>query len=372
MGMAASQARLLAITARIHDVEYQAQSLQNAKLQLSTQSDQVYNEYLEALDASTLTIKTFNNDGTSSLVTANFNTMCSKNKVRTADGRDYAILNKNGLLVVEDDVFDAYEKFKAKNITDAYSFAMYMITGEENSKLGGLDKLEANLKAKEEYTYTRRNDNDEIEALHKELEELCKDSASIYSGPKSDEYANAYNAKMETYRKEMYRLYSEDIFDNIYGNATTAPKFNEDYLNHYMSVFNQIIACGGCVPIRDYNGFEGDASNNAEWLEAMIESGRFTIQTVTKDDDGDIVMNTTTPSSDISLAFTETTTIDKTALAKAEAKYEHDLALINKKDKQYDLTLSKLETERSALTTEYDSVKKVIEDNIERTFGIFS
>ena len=59
-------------------------------------------------------------------------------------------------------------------------------------------------------------------------------------------------------------------------------------------------------------------------------------------------------------------------LAKAEAKYEHDLKLIDKKDKQYDLSLSKLETERSALTTEYDSVKKVIEDNIERTFGIFS
>ena len=36
------------------------------------------------------------------------------------------------------------------------------------------------------------------------------------------------------------------------------------------------------------------------------------------------------------------------------------------------LELSKLETERTALTTEYDSVKKVISDNIERTFGIFS
>ena len=55
MGMAASQARLLAITARIHDVEAQAQAIQNAKIQLSTQSDQVYNNYLEALDAAVLT-----------------------------------------------------------------------------------------------------------------------------------------------------------------------------------------------------------------------------------------------------------------------------------------------------------------------------
>ena len=62
----------------------------------------------------------------------------------------------------------------------------------------------------------------------------------------------------------------------------------------------------------------------------------------------------------------------KTAVAKAEAKYEHDLKQINQKDKQFDLSLSKLETERTALTTEYESVKKVIEENIERTFGIFS
>ena len=36
------------------------------------------------------------------------------------------------------------------------------------------------------------------------------------------------------------------------------------------------------------------------------------------------------------------------------------------------MELSKLETEREALKTEYDSVKKVVSDNIERTFGIFS
>ena len=97
MGMAASQARLLTITARIHDVEYQAQSIQNAKIQLGTQSDQVYNEYLEALNASTLTVNALSNDGSTSLVTANFNTLFSKNKVTPADGSNYALReNKKG------------------------------------------------------------------------------------------------------------------------------------------------------------------------------------------------------------------------------------------------------------------------------------
>ena len=64
--------------------------------------------------------------------------------------------------------------------------------------------------------------------------------------------------------------------------------------------------------------------------------------------------------------------VDKTAVAKAEAKYENDMKKIDQKDKKHDMDLAKLETERTALTTEYDSVKKVINDNIERTFGIFS
>lgn len=74
MGMAASQARLLTITARMHDVEYKAQSIQNAKIQLSTQSDQVYQEYLEALDATTLTVDDINGN----TITANFNNLVGK------------------------------------------------------------------------------------------------------------------------------------------------------------------------------------------------------------------------------------------------------------------------------------------------------
>ena len=57
---------------------------------------------------------------------------------------------------------------------------------------------------------------------------------------------------------------------------------------------------------------------------------------------------------------------------KSEAEYEYTLKQIDRKEKKIDNELAKLETERNALTTMYDSVKKVIEDNVERTFGIFS
>ena len=377
MGMAASQARLLAITARIHDVEYQAQSIQNAKVQLSTQSDQVYNEYLKALEDSTLVINSLSPDGSTSLIVANFNTLCSKNRVTPADGSVYALRDDRGRLVVEQDVLEGYEEFREAGLTDPYQFAIYMMNGRNVQHLGNLKDdsgksvFADRMHQEEEGVYSRLNENDELEALHNELSELAKNPNDIYSGAASKEDEAAYNAKLTQYRKELYRLHGENIYNS--SKHEHAENYNNDYMSHYVNIFKQIQSYGGCVSIRDYDGFNGDAANNSDWLEAMIQCGKFTIERVkTNEKTGELSFETTSVSSDSSLMKEETSKVDKTAVAKAEAKYEHDLKQIDKKDKQYDLTLSKLETERSALTTEYDSVKKVIEDNIERTFGIFS
>ena len=41
-------------------------------------------------------------------------------------------------------------------------------------------------------------------------------------------------------------------------------------------------------------------------------------------------------------------------------------------DKQFDLTLNRLEAEHNALQTEYDSVVKVISKNVEKSFNVFN
>ncbi len=63
MGLAASQARLLNLTARMHDIEYKAQNLEAQKLQMANESDKVYAEYEEALNATKIQFKTIQNDG---------------------------------------------------------------------------------------------------------------------------------------------------------------------------------------------------------------------------------------------------------------------------------------------------------------------
>ena len=58
--MSSSQARLLSLTARQHNVEYRAQKLQAEKLQMANDSDRVYNTYLNALNATKIQARVAN------------------------------------------------------------------------------------------------------------------------------------------------------------------------------------------------------------------------------------------------------------------------------------------------------------------------
>ena len=66
MGLSSSQARLLNLTARMHQIEYKAAKLEAQKLQMANESRRVYDEYLEALDSTKIQVKTLNNDGSAS------------------------------------------------------------------------------------------------------------------------------------------------------------------------------------------------------------------------------------------------------------------------------------------------------------------
>jgi hypothetical protein len=49
MGLAASQTRFLTLTARQHDIEYQAQQISNSRLQLSAQLEKIATDYTNSL-----------------------------------------------------------------------------------------------------------------------------------------------------------------------------------------------------------------------------------------------------------------------------------------------------------------------------------
>ena len=118
MGMAASQARLLALTSRMHDIELRAQNLESQKLSLATQEDAAYQKYCDALDATKIQIgKQDLSTGKVSYVDANFQTVCGyqENSVR-----QYSLINNiTGKVIVTPEIKDLYEQFG----NDSYTFA---------------------------------------------------------------------------------------------------------------------------------------------------------------------------------------------------------------------------------------------------------
>ena len=380
MGMAASQARLLTLTARMHDVEYQAQSIQNAKIQLATQSDQVYQNYLDALDATTLTIKDYEGN----TIPANFNNLFGIDSVNTKD--KYALFDDRGRLVVEDDIATAYNDFKNSGAeSDAYAFAMWMLNPNgDNPEDIDLTDAEENIAAD---TTNLSDKSDKLSKIISNLgEQDIKDKIDLQNAIVDAENSgdagrvktlqkalDEYNGLEKSYRYKLYQQNAEKVYNKQYGEEGEG-YFDQDDFNYYVRMYNEIQQAGGCVSIDEFDGpLNGDASTDGDWLKNQLSSGKFSISIVNTDKkNGDISFSTTSTSTDSSLSETTTSTIDKKALAKAEAEYEHETKKIDQKDKKYDMELSKLETERSALTKEYESVKKVASDNIERTFGIFS
>lgn len=119
----------------------------------------------------------------------------------------------------------------------------------------------------------------------------------------------------------------------------------------YDALFNQI-----CL-----NGWtENENIDDREYLEEMLKSGAMYMSTMS--DDGYYYQGSYSTNTYIK----EVT--DETAVAQAEAKYNREKQKINAKENIIDMKMKNLDTEISALTTEYDTVKSVIDKNIEKTF----
>ena len=63
MGLSSSQARLLNLTSRMHQIEYKAAKLEAEKLQMANESSRVYEDYLDALEKTKIQKKILTTDG---------------------------------------------------------------------------------------------------------------------------------------------------------------------------------------------------------------------------------------------------------------------------------------------------------------------
>ena len=108
MGMSSSQARLLNLTSRMHQIEYKAAKLEAEKLQMANQSSRVYNEYLEALDKTSINVNILGQDASIT------NTPITADMIYQYGGLSdqYALVTKDNKTLISSEL---HEKYKNTN-----------------------------------------------------------------------------------------------------------------------------------------------------------------------------------------------------------------------------------------------------------------
>ena len=381
MGLAASQARLLSITARMHDVEFEAQSIMNQKIALATQKDELYSEYCAALDAKKLQIAFTNGEGGKlNYIDATFATVCAFNADRKGN---YSITDAmTGKMIVEQEMYDAYKNFEGG---DKYAFAMEMLgfekedcaiiyaqigipegySGQPNPETANPDITNPYAGAFKDsstgtYTGYKLMTEEEAAVYEKHKDDASNNNLSSLMAKFEKVKESGDRAEIQTainsFRTELYSKYAGEIYNGICNTLDTegSGEYNTALsaeFNYYVQMFEGIEAMGGCIPISEF-AKDGDTSN--DWFNNVINSGTAILNEYvtsgTKKGWNEISAATSTNVQEVA---------DDADLKKAEAKYEYELSKINHKDSKFDQDLNKLETERTALKTEMDSIKEV-------------
>lgn len=132
----------------------------------------------------------------------------------------------------------------------------------------------------------------------------------------------------------------------------------------------------GKVDNSGYQEIDENLINNAEWLEFCFEHGVLTLEQAQFNEKGSATYPGMGQYDWVSTVYTNSSDIisqeDEVAIAIAEVKYKNRITEIENEDKKFDQDLKKLDTEHTALQTEYDSIKEVINKNVERSFKAFS
>lgn len=465
MGMAASQARLLSITARLTNNENSGQSISYSKQRLADQTQQITNEYNEALNTTKLTVLTGFNGSDATYTDISYDTMT--NKQMAANTKQYVVTDTKGRILVTEDIANAYKQ-SAGNYNQFLAKLGYSqsdMTVQNIASLSATDKQDAAQKIHEAWdkyfasvgiecsddehkgiyddgTYTFKwnnvlDTNDKGEYLDQKGNVITKDQvaekgySSVGSGYASwavlddkgeptGEYSPInYEGTTEESRElydyamaitEAFMRTEESLNKNAVdsngnvikdknGNPIKLSKFNQafvigDYkiadssnkadLNYYKNIYDKMQSSGYFT----YTNTPAKAVNDPEHYK-IASIGTGTAGNVQKSPlkdntvfeaalrDGSLRLEyySTTSKSFKTTTISEDNCIqevaDERAIARAESKYNQDMADLENQDKKLDLELKKLDTEHSALQTEYDSVKNVVDKNVESSFKTF-
>lgn len=448
MGMAASQARLLSITARLTNNENSGQSISYSKQRLADQTQQITNEYNEALNTTKLTVLTGFNGSDATYTDISYDTMT--NKQMAANTKQYVVTDTKGRILVTEDIANAYKQ-SAGNYNQFLAKLGYSqsdMTVQNVASLSATDKQDAAQKIHEAWdkyfasvgiecsddehkgiyddgTYRFKwnnvlDTNDKGEYLDKDGKVITADEAktkgysSVGSGyaswavlgddgkPTGEYNPINYEGTTDESRKlydyamaitEAFMRTDESLTaDQKNNNQSFDPSSyqlaldtgNKADLNYYKNIFSKMQSSGYFT----YTNTPATAKDDPEHYKyASVGTGtagnvqksplkdNTVFEAALRDGSLRLEYYSTTSKSFKTTTISEDNCIqevsDERAIARAESKYNQDMADLENQDKKLDLELKKLDTEHSALQTEYDSVKNVVDKNVESSFKTF-
>ena len=396
MGMSASQVRLLTVTKRIHEVENEAQRIQNQKMLLGLQSDEAYEEYLAAMEKKDIQYARFNS------ATGNFD--WDDLTINKLFNQGYRMKVKVPGQVVQHDnpIYQPRTiQISAQQLNDSMTstaniYANITTTTTDdslnvqyNGSTIGVIANETSLMDGQTYVITDADGHmgtalyEESSATDNTLQ-VTIPTYSISAEGISNSLIFVGNGSPLTYTDSegddstVYRLTR-----NTDGSATISYQELVGYQTSYTTTSEVWRDCATPAEVLAALTEIGQANHtlpSGQMVPSSVADNTTTLRDLIYNAYAIITAEIYNPDTQ-SLDYQETSVATNTGLrensnkeelAKAEAEYEAALRRIDKKEEQYDKDLAKMDQERKALTTELDTFKTCIKENIDRTFKIFS
>lgn len=149
MGMAASQARLLSITARLTNNENTGQSISYSKQRLADQTQQITNEYNEALSSTKLTVLTGFNGAEATYSDISYNLMTGLQMAENT--KQYIVTDTKGRILVTEELANAYKQSSGNynQFLSNLGYSQSDMTVQNTATLSENDKINAATKLHE-------------------------------------------------------------------------------------------------------------------------------------------------------------------------------------------------------------------------------
>ena len=356
MGMAASQARFLGLTARKTNTEYEGQQINQQRTTLSNQSANYYNQLLgmtvpvpPSIEDFTKTVYTFTDGALSNTITsmtALQNGLYNISYIQSYKN-DFAVVAASPSIYTRVGEQQPYEYYVGATKLRALANGM---NAEQIDALTAQDLQ--NLRDQDEYLSTLEDDQ--------QLKNLLKEEA---------EYLDQLNEKYGegNWLVRYVQNKTTETWDPYFVDKNVLDSPNTTYNKNGVSQSNiNTYTVGSAVENQEIKGVPARVEQDA--------TGRIINITLNPDD-----------ASAVTYSVTTNTQSDQEAYDDAMNQYEYDkyeydqsiqeinakIEVVQAQDKNLELRLKQLDTEQDAIQTEMDAVQKVIEKNTESTFKTF-